>query len=269
MAQLSPHSLREKGEAQLIQNPASLAGESLPFYSVLRLSYLVADEEGLPEHFFINVMDLENKKFGRGPKELGGAADLINHFKLWPHHEFFCKRSLPLSISETSYLRNVVGDTEIRKGEGMELNQLFHNSSDLTWRNLNIGPFDLGFLAEAFHMSETVLVDLPLAEKGIPTMVSKSRAEPKYKKRKHRKQKDKDKEKDKNRKHKHHHKDMSTDKHKIKISQRHYDSGPEHLKKPQGKKMRYAGNGDLFGAHRQQNDQHPRRVEMGRLKMAG
>ena len=46
-----------------------------------------------------------------GPKELGGAADLINQFKLWPHHEFFCKNSLPLSISETDYLRNVVGDT--------------------------------------------------------------------------------------------------------------------------------------------------------------
>ncbi|XWS67423.1 hypothetical protein CRYUN_Cryun04dG0005300 [Craigia yunnanensis] len=212
-------------------------------------------------------MDLENKKFGRGHKELGGAADLINQFKLWPHHEFFCKRSLPLSISETNYLRNVVGDTEIRKGEGMELNQLFQDPSDSRRRNLHIGPFDLGLLGEAFHIRETARVDLPLAEKGIPTMLSKSRAESKDKKRKHRKQKDKDKVKNKNRKHKVHHKDISSDKNKSKIT--HHDSGPEHLKKPQDKKRRYAGNSDLFYVHRQQNGQNPRRIEMSKLKMAG
>ncbi|XVE94252.1 hypothetical protein REPUB_Repub01dG0265600 [Reevesia pubescens] len=212
-------------------------------------------------------MDLESMKFGRGPKELCGAADLINQFKLWPHHEFFCKRSLPLSISETNYLRNVVGDTEIRKGKGMELDQLFQNASDSRQRNLRIGPFDLDLLGEAFHMRESVSVDLPLAEKGIPTMVSKSRAESKDKKRKHRKQKDKDKEKDKSRKHKHHQKDISSDKNKNKI--RHYESGPEHLNKPQEKKRRYAGNGDLFDIHRQRNGQSPRRIEMGKPKMGG
>lgn len=97
-----------------------------------------------------------------GPKELGGGADLIKQFKLWPHHEFFCKRSLPLSISETNYLKNVVGDTEIRKGDGMELNQLFQNASDSRHRKLRMGPLDLGLLGEAFHMIETASVDLPL-----------------------------------------------------------------------------------------------------------
>ncbi|KAH9796278.1 hypothetical protein KPL71_005477 [Citrus sinensis] len=74
-------------------------------------------------------MDLGGKRFGTGPKELGGAIDLVNQFKLLHHHEFFCKRALPLSLSETHYLRNVVGDTEIRKGEGMELDRLFQTSS--------------------------------------------------------------------------------------------------------------------------------------------
>ncbi|XVF45987.1 hypothetical protein PTKIN_Ptkin02bG0252000 [Pterospermum kingtungense] len=214
-------------------------------------------------------MDLETKKFGRvtGPKELGGAADLIKQFKLWPHHEFFCKRSLPLSISETNYLKNVVGDSEIRKGEGMELNQLFQSASNPRQGNLDMGPFDLGLLGEAFHMMETACVDLPLAEKGIPTMASKSRAESKDKKRKHKKQKDKDKVKDKIHKHKHHHKDMSSDKIKSKIT--YHDSGPEHLKKPLDKERRYAGNGDLFDVHRKQNGQNPRRIEMGKLKMSG
>ncbi|XP_022762200.1 mediator of RNA polymerase II transcription subunit 19a-like isoform X2 [Durio zibethinus] len=202
-------------------------------------------------------MDFESKKFGRGPKELGGAADLINQFKLWPHHDFFCKRSLPLLISETNYLRNVVGDTEIRKGEGMELHQLFQNASDSRRRNLHIGHFDLDLLGEAFQMNETAQ-----AEKGIPVIVSKSRAESKDNNRKHRKQKDKDKEKDKN-KHKHRH----SDKNKNKI--RRLDSDPEHLKKPQDKKRRYNVNGNLFDVRIQQNGQNPRRIELGKLKMAG
>ncbi|GKV03810.1 hypothetical protein SLEP1_g16055 [Rubroshorea leprosula] len=37
---------------------------------------------------------MEGSKFGEGPRELGGAVDLITQFKLWPYHEFFCKRLL-------------------------------------------------------------------------------------------------------------------------------------------------------------------------------
>ncbi|EOX96931.1 Mediator of RNA polymerase II transcription subunit 19 isoform 3 [Theobroma cacao] len=220
----SPGNLRTTRSANL-HPPVSSCG----FFS-----FLVVDEEELLVKFVIDSMDLESNRFGRGPKELGGAVDLIKKFKLWPHHEFFCKRPLPLSISETTYIRNVVGDTEIRKGKGMELDQLFPNASDSRGRNLSIGPFDLDLLGEAFQMRESACVDLPLAEKGIPTMVSKSKAESKDKKRKHRKQKDKEKEKDKNSKeHKHHHKDMTSDRNKNKI--RHHDSGPEDLKKPQDK----------------------------------
>lgn len=96
-----------------------------------------------------------------GPKELGGAIDLVNQFKLLHHHEFFCKRALPSSLSETHYLRNVVGDTEIRKGEGMELDQLFQTSSYVRQRDYSLCPSDLEVLGEAFRMRDLTPIDLP------------------------------------------------------------------------------------------------------------
>ncbi|KAH7576552.1 hypothetical protein JRO89_XS01G0107500 [Xanthoceras sorbifolium] len=107
------------------------------------------------------AMDPEGKNYGRGPRELTGAVDLISHYKLLPHHDFFCKRSLPLSISDTHYLHNVVGDTEIRKGEGMQLDQLIQNTSNSRDTNARIQPFDLDVLREAFQLRETSPVELP------------------------------------------------------------------------------------------------------------
>ncbi|KAK2980532.1 hypothetical protein RJ640_015917, partial [Escallonia rubra] len=131
-----------------------------------------------------------------GPRELGGAVDLLRHYKLWPHHHFFCKRSLPSSISETQYFHNVVGETEIRKGEGMELDQLFQNTSYAGDRHAPLHPFDLNSLREAFQIRETTHIDLPYAEKGIPTSTlknGKSNDRRKHKKQKHRGgEKDKD-----------------------------------------------------------------------------
>lgn len=66
-----------------------------------------------------------------------------------------------MSILETHYLRNVVGDTEIRKGEGMELDQLFHNTSYLREAHAQIHPFELGSLNEAFHFRDTSFINLP------------------------------------------------------------------------------------------------------------
>ncbi|KAL6990666.1 hypothetical protein U1Q18_008785 [Sarracenia purpurea var. burkii] len=169
-----------------------------------------------------------------GPRELTGAVDLISHYKLLPHHEFFCKRSLPLSISDTHYLHNVVGDTEIRKREGMQLDQLIEDTSYSRETNARIQPFDLDVLAEAFHLRETAPADLPAAEKGIPTIAGKSKSESKDKERKHKKHKDKDREKDKeHKKHKHRHKDRSKDKDKEKKKDKsgHHDSVAEHTKK--------------------------------------
>ncbi|XP_039039314.1 mediator of RNA polymerase II transcription subunit 19a-like [Hibiscus syriacus] len=153
-------------------------------------------------------MDPEGKNFGRGPKELTGAVDLISHYKLLPHHDFFCKRPLPLSISDTHYLHHVVGDIEIRKGERMQLDQLIQNASHNREANTYIQPFDLDILKEAFLLRETTPVELSANEKGIPTIAGKSKSEAKDKERKHKKHKDRDKEKDKeHKKHKHRHKD--------------------------------------------------------------
>lgn len=96
-----------------------------------------------------------------GPRELTGAVDLISHFKLLPHYEFFCKRPLPVSIADTHYLHNVVGDTEVRKGDGMQLDQLIQNPSLSRDTSARIQPFDLDILKEAFQLRETSVVDLP------------------------------------------------------------------------------------------------------------
>lgn len=96
-----------------------------------------------------------------GPRELTGAVDLITHFKLLAHHEFFCKKPLSLSISDTHYLHNVVGDTEIRKGEGMQLDQLIQDTSSSKESNSCIQSFDLDVLREAFQLRETAPIDLP------------------------------------------------------------------------------------------------------------
>ncbi|KAF7154775.1 hypothetical protein RHSIM_Rhsim01G0246800 [Rhododendron simsii] len=187
-----------------------------------------------------------------GPRELTGAVDLISHYKLLPHHDFFCKRSLPLSISDTHYLHNVVGDTEIRKGEGMQLDQLIQDTSYSRGANARIQPFDLDVLREAFQLRETTPIDLPPAEKGIPTSAGKSKSESKDKERKHKKHKDKDQEKDKeHKKRKHRHKDRSKekDKEKKKDKSGHHDSGAEPSKKHHEKKRKHDGDEDLNDIH--------------------
>ena len=103
-----------------------------------------------------------------GPRELTGAVDLISQYKLELHHDFFCKRPLPLAISDTHYLHNVVGDTEIRKGEGMELDQLVQNAY-LRDKPPSIKPFDMETLGQAFQLRETAPVDLPSVRPFLPS----------------------------------------------------------------------------------------------------
>lgn len=76
-----------------------------------------------------------------------------------------------MSISETHYLHNVVGDTEIMKGEGMELDQLFQNALYMRGKNANIHPFDLRRLGEAFRIRETTPVHLPSVRHPIHVFV--------------------------------------------------------------------------------------------------
>ncbi|CAN4113759.1 unnamed protein product [Withania somnifera] len=203
------------------------------------------------------------------PRELTGAVDLITHFKLLPHHEFFCKKPLPLSISDTHYLHNVVGDTEIRKGEGMQLDQLIRDTSSLKETSSRIQPFDLDALREAFQLRETAPIDLPPSEKGIPTVAGKSKSESKDKEKKHKKHKDKDKEKDKEHaKHKHRHKDRSKDKDKEKKKDKtgHHDSGADHSKEHHEKKRKHGGNEDLNDVHKHRRNKID---EIGAIKLAG
>lgn len=107
-----------------------------------------------------------------GPIELTGARDLISHFKLLPHYEFFGKRSLPLSISDTHYLHNVVGDTEIRKGEEMQLDQLTQGTSFSREISSRIQPFDLDILGQAFQLRDTAPISLSPVRYLLSNLVS-------------------------------------------------------------------------------------------------
>ncbi|CAN1236040.1 Mediator of RNA polymerase II transcription subunit 19a, partial [Linum grandiflorum] len=209
-----------------------------------------------------------------GPRELTGAVDLISHFKLVPHHDFFCKKSLPVSISDTHYLHNVVGDTEIRKGDGMQLDQLIQNNFQPRDGNTRIRPFDLDMLREAFQLKESNPVELPASEKGTPTIAGKSKSESKDKERKHKKHKDKDRE---HKKHKHRHKDKDKDRSKDKDKEKkkdksgHHESSADHTRKHHEKKRKHDGDEDLNDVHRHKKSKHKSSKidEIGAIKVAG
>ncbi|KAG2334237.1 hypothetical protein Bca52824_005417 [Brassica carinata] len=222
-------------------------------------------------------MEPERIKFG-GPRELCGAVDLISQYKLLQHHDFFCKRSLSASLSDSHYLHDVVGDAEIRKGEGMQLDQLVqNNTSQSRESSTRIQPFDVDELKEAFQLNDMTPVELPLAEKGAPTIPPKSKRESKDKDRKHKKHKDRDKDKDReHKKHKHRHKDRSKDKDKDKDRDRkkgkngHHDSG-DHSKKHHDKKRKHDGDEDLNDVHRHKKNKHrsSKLDEMGAIRVGG
>ncbi|KAI4329924.1 hypothetical protein MLD38_028253 [Melastoma candidum] len=218
----------------------------------------------------VRLMDSEGKKFGIGPRELTGAVDLINSFKLLPHYEYFCKRPLPLSISDTHYLRNVVGDTQIRKGEGMQLDQLIPGTSYGRDPGVRIQPFDLGVLNDVFQLKEASPIDLPPGEKGVPTIAGKARSESKDKEKRHKKHKDREKEKDReHKKHKHRHKDRSKDKERDKKKELH-DSAVD-PKKHSDKKRKHDGDEDINDIHKQKKSKHKssKLDELGVTKVAG
>ncbi|KAL0360240.1 UNVERIFIED_CONTAM: Mediator of RNA polymerase II transcription subunita [Sesamum radiatum] len=73
---------------------------------------------------------------------------------------FFVRMTSSVSLLETHYLYNVVGDTDIRKGEGMQLDQLIQSTFPGD-TNSCIQRFNLDVLGEAFHLQESASVDLP------------------------------------------------------------------------------------------------------------
>ncbi|CAO2842169.1 unnamed protein product [Amaranthus hypochondriacus] len=182
-------------------------------------------------------MGFDSLKFGTGPKELGGSVDLISHYKLWPHHEFFCKKSLPLSISETNYLHNVVGDREIRKGDGMELDQLFQDVTLPRKQNRCIHPFGLDVLTDVFHMQEATAAKLSSPDRGTPTAVLMLGN--KAKERRHKKDRKGEKHKSKQLElHKHQSKRNIDDEARGKNTIRFQNNGPDPLKNREKKRQR-------------------------------
>lgn len=98
-----------------------------------------------------------------GPRELTGAVDLISHYQLREQYETFCKKPLPTSISDSKYLSNVVGDIELRRGEGMELGQLIQGpaGSSMPSDRVPFQPFDIEVLRKAFTLKEAGPISLP------------------------------------------------------------------------------------------------------------
>ncbi|EPS64383.1 hypothetical protein M569_10398, partial [Genlisea aurea] len=191
-----------------------------------------------------------------GPRELTGAVDLIKHYGLSSHYDFFCKKPLPVSVSDTYYLHTLVGETEIRKGEGMELGQLIQNGFLSRETSTHIQPFDMDALREAFQLRDTTPVFLPSSEKGTPTIVGKSKSESKDKERKHKKHRDKDKDKDReHKKHRHRHKDRSKEKTKDKGGASH-DPGSDRSKRHHDKKRKNEGDEDAREIQKHKKSKH-------------
>ncbi|XP_078440215.1 putative mediator of RNA polymerase II transcription subunit 19b [Wolffia australiana] len=195
-------------------------------------------------------MESDTKKFGRGTRELNGAVDLISHYKLEAQHEFFCRKPLPVPISETHYLHNAPGDTEIRHGVGMELEQLFVVDSispsfaSLRETGAGIRPFDLDSLRLAFPFREASPVELPAEDRGLPTVSGKVKEESKDKSRKHKKHRDKESKSKEHKKHKHRHKDRSKEKDRDKDKDRKRDKDKDKDRDKKDKKRKHEGGED-------------------------
>ncbi|KAH9310970.1 hypothetical protein KI387_026005, partial [Taxus chinensis] len=192
------------------------------------------------------------------PRELTGAIDLINQFGLRAHHDYFCKKPLPASIAETPYLNNVVGDTEIRKGEGMELDQLIQEPPTMDIGS-RIQPFDLETLRQVLELRENGPIQLPEADRGLPTISGKVKIEHKDKEKKHKKHKEKDKEKDReHKKHKHRHKDKDKEKDKDKKKDKSgsHENGDDKSKKHHKKKRKHDGNEEEGDSHKHKKRKH-------------
>ncbi|KAL3741445.1 hypothetical protein ACJRO7_016999 [Eucalyptus globulus] len=142
-----------------------------------------------------------DRRFGSGPKELCGAVDLISRFRLQPYHEFFCKKPLPVSVSDTNYLKSVVGDREIRKGERLNSDQLSLTPPHVKKGGSQIHAFDMKVLWEAFEIRQAPSLCLFPGVERANTAVAKYGHKGKRKHKSH-KMKRKD---NKRSKHHHHH----------------------------------------------------------------
>eukprot|EP00250_Pteridium_aquilinum_P012887 c21006_g1_i1 orf=317-1027(+) len=205
-------------------------------------------------------------------RELTGAADLLSYYGLRDWHEKFCQKPLPASIGESHYLRNVVGDIDIRKGEGMELGQLM--GPDAESAIVHIHQFEIDTLQQAFTLRESGSISLPEADRGVPTISGKLKEEPKDKDRKHKKHKKhkdrhKDKEKDRDKdKERHKDRDKERDKDKDKEKSRDKDRSKKREngedKKHHKKKRKHDGDEEEGEAtkHKKKKHKHSSKTEV-------
>ncbi|XP_074269604.1 putative mediator of RNA polymerase II transcription subunit 19b isoform X2 [Silene latifolia] len=210
--------------------------------------FVIKDDEKLC--LVVTIMSFKGAKFGFGPKELGGSVDLVNHYKLQSLHEFFCKRSLPMSVSETPYLQNVVGDREIRKGAGMELDQLSENLALPEDKKGSVHPFRLDVLADVFHMQETATARLSTPDRGTPTAMTK--LETKSRDRHHKKNKGRHKHKTRDTKDQNH-QNKGKDDDDIKDVKRDQSlmNGQDHMKRQEKRKHNGVDNPSRAQRHQQ------------------
>uniref|UniRef100_A0A7N0UHF0 Uncharacterized protein n=1 Tax=Kalanchoe fedtschenkoi TaxID=63787 RepID=A0A7N0UHF0_KALFE len=185
-------------------------------------------------------MNRESSKYGGGPKELTGALDLIDHFKLVRYHEFFCKTSIPSSVSKAHYLSNVVGATDISKGDGMQLSQLVQNIMSSAEKREHIQVFDLDNLSEAFKFRGPCV--LPRGVQGISSVLGLSKLESKDKEKNNKKIGVLIKEKDQGSNHKHRSKHMGKNK-KVKSSHKDATTEVKLLKKKRNHDVEENHNG--------------------------
>ncbi|XP_024382612.1 uncharacterized protein [Physcomitrium patens] len=194
-------------------------------------------------------------------RELSGTVDLISHYQLREPFEAICKKPLPTSISDSKYLSNVVGDSEIRRGDDMELGQLIQGpaGSSMPSDRVPFQPFDIEVLRRAFALKESGPISLPESERGLPIIRSKSKhQDDEKKKRKHKhRSKDRDKDKDKERK-----KDRDKDKKRDKDKDKDRSKGENGEKKHKKKKRRHDGeDGDDGHKHKSKKHKHSSKVE--------
>jgi uncharacterized protein YqgV (UPF0045/DUF77 family) len=103
-----------------------------------------------------------------GQGELSGAVDLLAHHGLGDYYELFCKRPFPHTLQASKYVRNVLSESDIQKGEGMELEQVLTRADDEVSRsNLKIQELPMETLYEAFNLRESSLRLLPKVSHAI------------------------------------------------------------------------------------------------------
>lgn len=200
-------------------------------------------------------------------RELTGAVDLISHYQLREHYESFCKKPLSTKVSDSNYLSNVVGDTELRRGEGMELSQLISGPAmtSMPSDRVPFQPFDLEVLRKAFTLKEAGPIFLPESERGVPVAKGDEEKKKKHKKdrdRHHKKDRDKDKDKDKDKK-KDRDKDKKREKDKDKDRSKSENGEKKHKKK---KRKHEVEEGEDGHKHKSKKHKHSLKVEGHTMK---